>query len=336
MPITTSVTEKFGIEHPVMLAAMDLVADARLTAAVSEAGGFGFLGAGYGDEGWLRREIAALQGMRARHRGKFGIGFITWSLAKQPHLLDIALEAKPAAIWLSFGDPAPFAARIKAAGALVVCQVQTVGMAEDAVAKGADILVAQGTEAGGHGVAQGTMTLVPAVADAVGDKVPVLAAGGIADGRGLAAALMLGASGVVLGTRFYAAREAAGFDAAKRRIIDATGDETLRGIVFDISRRNVWPAPFTGRCLLNDHLRRWAGRELDLMRAMDVEGERYAVAREAGDFDIAAVIAGESAGLIHDIPAAAEIVRRMVDEASALLAGPNRLAAGATRASRAL
>lgn len=336
MPISTSLTAKLGIEHPVMLAAMDLVADARLTAAVSEAGGFGFLGAGYGDEGWLRREIAALQGMRARHRGKFGIGFISWSLAKQPHLLDIALEAKPAAIWLSFGDPAPFAARIKAAGALVVCQVQTVGMAEDAVAKGADILVAQGTEAGGHGVAQGTMTLVPAVADAVGDKVPVLAAGGIADGRGLAAALMLGASGVVLGTRFYAAREAAGFDAAKRRIVDATGDETLRGIVFDISRRNVWPAPFTGRCLLNDHLRRWAGHELDLMRAMNVEGERYAAAREAGDFDIAAVIAGESAGLIHDIPAAAEIVRRMVDEASALLAGPNGLEAGATRASRAL
>ena len=113
-------------------------------------------------------------------------------------------------MWLSFGDPAPFADKIKASGALLLCQVQTVAMAKDAVAKGADIVVAQGTEAGGHGVSRGTISLVPAVVDAVGHKTRVAAAGGIADGRGLAAALMLGAEAVVLGTRFYASEELAG------------------------------------------------------------------------------------------------------------------------------
>ena len=305
-----------------MLGAMDLVADARLAGAVSEAGGFGFLGAGYGDESWMRREIALLQAQHDRHRGRFGIGFITWSLAKQPQLLDLALAARPKAIWLSFGDPAPFAAKIKAAGALLVCQIQNVAMARDAVAKGADIVVAQGSEAGGHGVAQGTMTLVPAVVDAVGGQAIVVAAGGIGDGRGLAAALMLGAAGVVMGTRFYASIEAAGFDAAKQRIVQASGDQTIRSVVFDISRKNVWPAPFTGRCLVNDHLQRWLGRELDLMRHIDAEGARYAAARAAGEFDTAAVIAGEVSGLVHDVPPARDIVLRTIAEAETLLRGP--------------
>src|SRR5271166_7213280 len=128
---------------------------------------------------------------------------------------------------LSFGDPAPYVEKIKRAGAMVICQVQSVTMARDAVAKGAELLVAQGAEAGGHGVARGTMTLVPAVVDAVGPELPVVAAGGIADGRGLAAALMLGASGVLMGTRFFASEEAAGAQAAKERIRSSTGDETV-------------------------------------------------------------------------------------------------------------
>jgi nitronate monooxygenase len=146
-----------------------------------------------------------------------------------------------------------------------------------------------------------------------------LAAGGIADGRGLAACLMLGATGAALGTRLYATVEAAGFQAAKQRIVDAGGDDSLRSVVFDISRSNVWPAPFTGRCLLNEHLKRWSGRELDLMRSIETEGPRYAAARAAGDFKTAAVIAGEAAALIHDIPATADVITRMIHEASALL-----------------
>jgi nitronate monooxygenase len=315
MPISTSITKLLGISYPIVLAPMDLVADARLTAAVTAAGGFGILGGGYGDEQWLTRELDLLEQTHTR----FGVGFITWSMAKQPKLLDLALERKPAAVVLSFGDPLPFVDRIKRSGALVICQVQSIALAIEAAAAGADVLIAQGTEAGGHGVSRGLVTLLPEVVDAVGKTTPVLAAGGIADGRGVAAALMLGASGVVMGTRFYATHEAAGAPAAKERIRAATGDDTQRSIVFDISRRNVWPAPFTGRCLRNMHLDRWFGREVELLRHQEEESERYAVARRENDFDIAAVIAGESSGLVRDITSAREVVEGVMREASTLL-----------------
>lgn len=328
--LRTAFTERLSVAHPVALAAMDLVADARLVQAVSAAGGFGFLGGGYGEEGWLRQQLAQLGAWAEVARQPFGVGFITWSLARQPGLLDLALAARPSAIWLSFGDVAPFADRIKSAGALLVCQVQTEAMAREALAAGADLLVAQGAEAGGHGASRGTLALVPALVDLAGPGVPVLAAGGIADGRGLAAALMLGAAGVVMGTRFYATAEAAGFEAARQRIVAASGDDSQRSIVFDISRRTVWPAPFTGRCLVNDHLRRWAGRELELLRAPG-EVERYAQARAAGEFDTAAVIAGEAAGLVHDVPTVRELLDRLVAQAAALLRGGTALLVDAGR-----
>ena len=318
-PLETSLTRTLGVTQPIVLAAMDVVADARLTLAVIEAGGYGFLGAGYGDRVWLTRELEILAPACRERSRPFGVGFITWSLARQPQLLDLALEHQPDAVWLSFGDPVPFAARIKSAGAKLVCQVQSEAMARAALDAGADVLVAQGAEAGGHGVSRGTFALVPAVVDIAGPRVPVVAAGGIADGRGLAAALMLGASGVALGTRLYATVEAAAHGAAKRRIVQASGDDSLRSIVFDISRRNVWPEPFTGRCLINDHLRRWAGRELELLRAQAEVADQYAAARATGDFDIAAVIGGEAAGLIHDLPTAGDVVERIAREAAELL-----------------
>jgi nitronate monooxygenase len=316
MSISTSITKLLGISHPILLAPMDLVADARLTVAVTAAGGFGILGGGYGDEQWLARELDLLDQSHTR----FGVGFITWSLAKQPKLLDLALEHKPTAVVLSFGDPRPFVDRIKRSGAILICQIQSIALAKEAAAAGTDVLIAQGTEAGGHGVSRGLVSILPEVVDVIGTRIPVLAAGGIADGRGLAAALMLGAAGVVMGTRFYATHEAAGAAAAKERIRAATGDDTLRSIVFDISRRNVWPAPFTGRCLRNVHLDRWFGRELELLRYQEEESTRYAAARRDNDFDIAAVIAGESSGLVRDITSAREVVERVVREASALLA----------------
>ena len=316
MSIRTSLTRRLGIAEPILLAPMDLVADARLTAAVSAAGGFGILGGGYGDEAWLTQELDFLASRPVR----FGVGFITWSMAKQPKLLDLVLERKPAAVMLSFGDPRPFAERIRGAGALLICQIQSVALARDAVAAGADILVVQGAEAGGHGASRGLVTLVPEVVDSVGAAIPVVAAGGVADGRGLAAALMLGASGVLMGTRFYATLEAAGAQAAKDRLCSATGDDTLRSIVFDISRRNVWPAPFTGRCLRNQHLDTWYGREVELLRNLDHESPRYVAARRDGNFDIAAVIAGESVGLVREIVSTRMVVESVSREAAALLA----------------
>lgn len=314
MPISTPLTQLLGVQHPILLAPMDLIADGRLAATVSRAGGFGIIGGGYGDEAWLARELDAAGDARV------GVGFITWSMAKRPRCLDIALERRPPAIMLSFGEVRPHAAKIKSAGSLLICQVQTLEQAKDAIGNGADILVAQGAEAGGHGVSRSTFPFVPAVVDAA-DGIPVVAAGGVADGRGLAAALMLGADGVLLGTRFYASQEAAGLQAAKDRVVAAAGDQTIRSILFDIARRNVWPAPYTGRVLRNEFSEQWRGREAELLQRQDEESARYAEARANGDFKIAAVIAGEAVDLVDDVPSAAQIVERIIDEASGLLAG---------------
>ena len=314
MSISTRLTELLKVKHPILLAPMDMVSDGRLAAAVSRAGGLGLIGGGYGDEIWLAREMDAAGDARV------GVGFITWSMAKRPRLLDLVLERRPAAVMLSFGEVQTHAQKIKKASALLICQIQTLEQAKDAAANDADILVAQGTEGGGHGVARSTFPFVPAVADAV-PHIPIAAAGGVADGRGLAAALMLGADGVLVGTRFYASQEAAGFATAKDRIVSGTGDHTIRGILFDIARKNVWPAPYTGRVLRNSFSEKWRGREAELLQHQDAEADRYSKARANGDFDTAAVIAGEAVDLITDIPSAAEIVQRMVTEAAGLLFG---------------
>jgi nitronate monooxygenase len=317
MPIATALTALLGVKHPILSAPMAAIAGARLVQAVSTAGGFGILGGGYGERSWLERETAGLKTCSA----PFGIGFITWSLAKQPELLDIALRAKPRAIMLSFGDPSLFAPRVKAAGSLLICQVQTEDMAKQALDAGVDILVAQGTEAGGHGASRTTLDIVPAIVDLAAGRVPVIAAGGIADGRGLAAMMMLGAAGVLLGTRFYASVECDAAEEAKNRICAATGGTTARSIIFDLSRNIHWPAPFTLRAVVNDHARRWIGREVELIQNLDAVVAEYAAARDAGNFDIAGVFAGEAASLIHDIPKAAEIVDRIVTEAEQILSG---------------
>jgi nitronate monooxygenase len=312
--ISTRLTESLRVRHPILLAPMDIVADGQLAAAVSRAGGFGIIGGGYGDEAWLKREMDAAGDARV------GVGFITWSMAKRPKLLDMVLERSPPAVMLSFGEVEPHAQKIKEAGALLICQVQTLGQVKEALAIGVDILVAQGAEGGGHGISRSTFPFVPAVVDAA-PNIPVVAAGGIGDGRGLAAALMLGADGVLVGTRFYASREAAGELAGKDRIVAGTGDRTIRSILFDIARRNVWPAPYTGRVLQNDFSEKWRGREAELLQHQEEEAIRYAAARAAADFNTAAVIAGEVVDLISDIPPAAEIVERMTVRAAQLLAG---------------
>ena len=181
--------------------------------------------------------------------------------------------------------------------------------------------MAQGAEAGGHGLARSTLPLVPAVVDAVA-PLPVVAAGGIADGRGLAAALMLGAAGVACGTAFYAAEEALVHPAAKVRLVAASGDLTQRSTVADAARRLDWPRPWTIRTLENSFTRRWQA-DPERLRADPQEVARYARARDSGDFDTAAVIAGEAADLVRAVEPAGRIVERMVQEAeSLLLRGP--------------
>jgi nitronate monooxygenase len=313
MTFSNRLTERLGIQHPVMLAPMDGVAGGRLAAAVSHAGGLGLLGGGYGDRDWLEGAFDAAGNARV------GCGFITWSLAKQPALLDQALARAPAAIMLSFGDPRPFAAAIRGAGAALICQVHTVAQALEAREAGADVIVAQGTEAGGHGQSIPLLTLLPLVVDAC-PEVPVVAAGGIADGRGLAAAMMYGAEGVLMGSRFYASAEADIDPRARQRVVAAQAGDTVRSIVFDIARRNVWPGGFTGRVLRNATSERWVGREAEMQAQVDEVAAAYGAARASGDYDVVAVIAGEASALIHDIPPAADIVERVVREAAAAIA----------------
>lgn len=308
MAIKTAITSLLKIEHPVLLAPMAGVAGGALAAAVSGAGGLGIIGGGYGDAAQLAQELAAAG------NAPIGIGFITWSLAKQPALLDLALERAPRAMFLSFGDIAPFAPKIRRAAIPLIAQVQNLAQARAALDAGADVLVAQGTEAGGHGATRATLPLVPAVVDIAG-TVPVLAAGGIADGRGLAAALMLGAAGVVCGTAFYASNEATAPANAKPAVVAASGDHTTRGSVIDIVRGLDWPAGWNIRTLRNSFVDRWSGDIAGLRMAAAVEGPRFLAARDAGDTDIAPPIVGEAVDLVREQCSAADIVRRMVAEA---------------------
>ncbi|HEX9466243.1 MAG TPA: nitronate monooxygenase, partial [Alphaproteobacteria bacterium] len=149
--------------------------------------------------------------------------------------------------------------------------------------------------------------------------VPVVAAGGIADGRGLAAALTLGAAGALIGTRFYAAGESLGHANAKARIVASSGDQTVRTRVFDIARAIDWPQEYTGRAIANDFTRRWHGRESELGQALAAERPRYAAAAEAGDVDTAVVWAGEGLDLVRRVEPAASIVERIVAEAGTAL-----------------
>jgi nitronate monooxygenase len=311
--IRTALTEAFGLEYPIVLAPMAGVSGGRLAAAVSDAGGLGLVGGGYGDPDWLLPQLSLT---RAETTRPWGVGLITWAATRE--VVELALGYGPHAFMLSFGDPRPYAPAIKETGCALICQVQDAEGARAAKAAGADFVVAQGTEAGGHGAARATLPLVPAVVDAVA-PTPVLAAGGIADGRGLAAALMLGAQGALVGTRFYAATESLGHQRAKERIVAAGGGDSRRTRVFDVVRGHEWPAPYTGRALRNPFLERWADREDELAGALDIESPRFRGAVREGDFDTAMVWAGEVVDLITDVASAAELVRRIGTEAEACL-----------------
>jgi nitronate monooxygenase len=319
--LDTALTRLLGIQHPILLAPMGSAAGGKLAAAVTHAGGLGMLGSGYADEKAIRRELSEAGNARV------GIGFITWALDKNPAALDVALDARPAALMLSFGDPSPYTSRIKATGTKIICQVQTLEQARQAAAAGADVIIAQGRDAGGHsGMTRGTMGLVPAVVDAVA-PIPVVAAGGIADGRGLAAALSLGAAGVSMGTRFTATRESLWDQAMKDKAVASGGDQTAQTRVFDIVRAAAWPAIYPGRALRNDFFDRWQGKE-EALEAQQKQVEPSYTASPADDFSQRVVWAGEGVDLVHDIPSAREVIERIVEQAASVLQGGAALVRG--------
>ena len=316
MALQTRLTARLGIEHPILSAPMAFAAGGKLAAAVSQSGGLGLIGGGYGDPAWLSGEFAAAGNARV------GCGFITWSLASQPALLEQSLSHAPAAIMLSFGDPRPFAPAIKRAGSLLLCQVQSLAHACTALEAGAEVIIAQGTEAGGHGGTRASFTLTPEIADFLARESPdtlLCTAGGVADGRGLAAALMLGADGVLVGSRLWASQEALVHPHHHRAAIAATGDDTIRQRAADIIRRKPWPREFTGRVLRNAFTDRWHGREQELEREADRLHDGYMAGAAAGDPDDVAVWIGEVAGFVQDIPPAADIIKGMAYQAEHLL-----------------
>ncbi len=310
---STKLTRALNIRYPIVSAPMAFAGGGALAAAVTRAGGLGLIGGGYGDPAWLEDQFDAAGDQPV------GVGFITWSLRKSPSLLTDALKHRPAAVMLSFGDPRPFVDAIRGAGAVMICQCQNMEHVQDAVDVGAEVVVAQGAEAGGHGALRGTLSFVPEAADFLkthASDTLLLAAGGIADGRGLAAALMLGADGVLVGTRLWASKEALVKEAHHQAILESDGDGTLRTRVADIARQLPWPRGFTARIRRNAFTDRWHGRENELEANLAVEGPRYRQAFAAGDPDHTAVWFGEAAGLIHAVEPAALIVERMVAEAA--------------------
>jgi nitronate monooxygenase len=321
--LATRLTRTLKLSCPIVSAPMAFAAGGALAAAVTQAGGLGLIGGGYGDAAWLEREFAAAQGARV------GVGFITWSLARTPSLLTGVLRHQPAAVMLSFGDPRPFADEIRRAGAALICQCQDMRHVAEAIEAGANVIVAQASEAGGHGALRGAMSFVPEVADHLAAhslQTLLLAAGGIADGRGLAAALMLGADGILMGTRLWASTEALVAAGHHRAILATAGDGTLRTRLPDIARELPWPPGFTARIRRNAFTDRWHGNEQALQAAVAVEGPKYKQAFEAGDPDHTAVWFGEAAGSIHAIEPAATLLHRTVAQARERM---QALAAGA-------
>ncbi|MEL6373552.1 MAG: nitronate monooxygenase [Pseudomonadota bacterium] len=318
--LKTRLTTRFNLRHPIVSAPMALAAGGALAGAVSAAGGLGLIAGGYADKAqddWLDDQFLAAGNQ------KVGCGFITWSLGNNPDALTRALAHRPAALFLSFGDALPYREAIEAADVPLFMQVQSIADARAALACGACAIVAQGAEAGGHGDKRATMTLVPEVVDLVAQHAPetlVLAAGGIADGRGIAAALALGADGVVIGSRFWASEEALVHPAQRARAVAATGDETVRTTVFDKVRRRAWPERFTIRVMRNAYLEGWQGREAALDDAIEEEAARFAQAWGDGDTTVASAVVGEATGLIDAVEPAGVILARISAEAEAEIA----------------
>jgi nitronate monooxygenase len=324
--ILTRLSERFGIRHPIICAPMAYVAGGALAAAVSRAGGLGIVAGGYA--GTLAGEPDLEAELVRAKPGKFGVGFITWALTREPKMLTKALQHSPQCVFLSFGDPRPFAAEIRDAGAALICQVQFLSQIDIALEAGATAIVVQGTEAGGHGATRSTLPFVPEAADYLKQRSPktlLIAAGGIADGRGLAAALMLGADGVVVGSRLWASAEALTPKAHTDKAIGKTGDSTIRTKVLDALRGVPWPREYSFRFLKNKLTDEWADREADAFRAFGTMSAKYAQARAQNDLDTIAVTCGEAVGLLKGRPAAESIVNSMAAQAADLLRNAGKL-----------
>ena len=316
--LKTRITDTFGVQYPIMSAPMTMHSGGRLAAAVSRAGGIGSFGAIHMSKGpdWLQGEIDHIRAETAR---PFGLGFITNFIPMFQGLFDATIEAKPPIVALSFGEPASYIEQAKAAGARVMCQVQSFASATAAVAAGTDVLVAQGNEAGGH---TGTMNLLPFLVrllDAFPDT-PVMAAGGISTSRALAGVLATGADGAWVGTAFLATPEAVEVrEGHKQKVLESDGEDTVFTEIFDKLSGAPWPAGIGGRVWKNRLVEEWTGREREVPANREAITAQYMAAVESYDTQVLDLYMGQSAASVNEIRPAAEVLRDICDGAERIL-----------------
>ena len=293
---------------------MAFAATGELAIAVSKAGGLGLIGGAYGDADWVREQFSVVGDQNV------GCGFITWALEEA--VLEETLAQNPSALMLSFGNPAAYASSIRSRQIPLICQIQTYADAQCALDCGADIIVAQGAEAGGHGDKRSTFTLVPEVRDLIDRAYPdalLCAAGGIADGRGIAAALMLGADGVLMGSRLWASVEADVSRDMHEAVMQASGDATLRTSVVDVVRNLDWSERYTARVLKNEFTERWHYDLDGLRKAPESVARAWKQAWDNGDPQHSNTFIGEVTGLLNTIEPVATLIDRAMSEAEELL-----------------
>lgn len=301
--IDTWLTRTFGLTVPVVGAPMAGPGEGALAAAVSAAGGLGMVGVNASrSPDWVRQqaEVAATGG------APYGVGLMAWVLERDEGQLDAVLDVRPALVSVSFGAFETYVDRLRDAGIRVAVQAGTPDEAARAEAAGVDLVVARGAEGGGHGRNDvGTLPLLQAVLDTV--EVPVVAAGGIATARGLAAVLAAGAVGAWVGTALLATHEAGTSAAARKRLLVAEVTDTAYGRVFDVAQRLPWPEEFGGRGLRNAYFDRWADR-LDELATDDAAAAELSEAQREQDLDVAYVYAGQGAGLLSEERSVADVL----------------------------
>ena len=314
--LRTRACDLFGIEHPVLLGPMGSATSADLAAAVSGAGGLGMIGCVGRTPEWI---AAAARAVREKTERPFGLNLLLFDADKAA--LEAVFDARPPVFSTAWAWPdqdlAGLFSRAHDLGAKVVHMVSGVPEARRAAEAGADAIVAQGTEGGGHVGLMGTMALLPQVVRAVA-PVAVIAAGGIATGEGLAAALVLGAEGVLVGTRFLATPESPVAEGFKKAILSSDGHDTVLTEIPDIARGRVWPGAWS-RVVRNRLIDEWAGREGELRARRSEIGARMVAAFQSGDVAYAPLFIGQDAGLIDTIESAADLVHRLVADAEAAL-----------------
>ena len=316
--VHTRICDLLGIALPIVLGGMGTATTAPLVAAVSNAGGFGTLGTSAFNAATLDVEIGAI---RERTDKPFGVNHLLFQIKEDMFTVTLRAQPQVAAFAWARKDQnlRDYFQRAHDVGSKVMYMAGEVPEALRAAEAGANVIVAQGTEAGGHVGWMASLPLVPMIVKAVA-PLPVLCAGGIADGRGLAAALALGADGALLGTRFMATPEAPIHPNYKQAIVKSDGHDTVLTEIPDLATQRVWPGAMS-RAQRNKFIERWAGREWALRQNASEVAKQVAAARAVGDIENATLGFGQDAGLIDSIKSVREVVQDIVTEAEEIIRG---------------